>query len=153
MSEVVSIDIQRTGFPLKLGSVELWFDTSYENLLTFFNVEELAKEKLRDAQEKAQTINLPSEINAETLDVDTVKAVFDVNRSFIGAQYDIIFGDGTFDKLYEAHPDIAALEQTLEIVGVAIGNKLETMDSERAAVTEIKKKQYLAKKKTKKVGK
>ena len=159
MSEAVKIDIQRTGFPMKLGTVELWFDTSYENLLTFFKVEELAQEKLKEAQEKAQTLQFPDEINAETLDAKTINAVnvaFDVNKTFIGAQYDILFGDGTFDKLYEAHPDIAALEQTLEIVGVAIGNKLETMESERAAVTEIKKSEYLAKKKkktTKKAGK
>lgn len=152
MSEVVSIDIQRTGFPIKLGTVELWFDTSYENLLTFFKVEELAQEKLKDAQEKAQTLSFPDELNADALDDETIKAVnvaFDVNKTFIGAQYDILFGDGTFDKLYEAHPDIAALEQTLEIVGVAIGNKLETMESERSVITEIKKAEYLAKKKKK----
>lgn len=156
MSEAVSIDIQRTGFPIKLGTVELWFDTSYENLLTFFKVEELAQEKLKEAQEKARALQFPDEINAETLDAKTINAVnvaFDVNKAFIGAQYDIIFGDGTFEKLYGEYPDIAALEQTLEIVGVAIGNKLETMESERSAVTEIKKNQYLAKKKIKKVGK
>ncbi|MET3658386.1 hypothetical protein [Sporosarcina psychrophila] len=149
MSEVVKIDIQRTGFPIKLGTIELWFDTSYENLLTFLKVEELAQEKLKEAQEKAQTLHFPDEINMETLDADMVTAAFDVNKTFIGAQYDIIFGDGTFDQLYKAHPDIAALEQTLEIVGVAIGNKLETMESERAAVTEIKKSGYLVKKEKK----
>jgi len=152
MSEVVSIDIQRSGFPIKLGKIELWFDTSYENLLTFFKVEELAQEKLKEAQEKAQSLQFPDEINIETLDektMNTVNTAFDINKTYIGAQYDIIFGDGTFDKLYEAHPDIAALEQTLEIVGVAIGNKLETMEAERAAVTEIKKSQYLTKKQKK----
>ena len=152
MSEAVSIDIQRTGFPIKLGTVELWFDTSYENLLTFLKVEELAQEKLREAQEKSLTLEFPDEINAETLDAKTINAVnmaFDVNKTFIGAQYDIIFEDGTFDQLYKAHPDIAALEQTLEIVCVAIGNKLETMESERAAITEIKKSEYLVKKKKK----
>lgn len=157
MVEVVEIDIQRTGFPIKLGSVELWFNTSYENLLTFLNVEELAQEKLEEAQKTALTLHFPDEVNVETLDADMITAAFDVNKTFIGAQYDIIFGDGTFDQLYKTYPDIAALEQTLEIVGVAIGNKLETMESERATMTEIKKREFLAKKKkkktTKKVGK
>ncbi|KAA0941620.1 hypothetical protein FQ087_20915 [Sporosarcina sp. ANT_H38] len=153
MSEVVEIDIQRSGFPIKLGKIELWFDTSFENLLTFFKVEELAQEKLKEAQEKAQAIHFPDEINAETLEEDTVKAAFDVNRTFIGAQYDIIFGDGAFERIYKEYPDVAALEQTLEIVGVAIGNKLETMESERSTKTELKKSEFLAKKKSKKVGK
>ncbi len=152
MVVVVDIDIQRTGFPIKLGTVELWFDSSLENLRKFFNVEEIAQEKLKDAQEKAQTLHFPDEINAETLDVDTVNAAFDVNKTFIGAQYDIIFGDGTFEKLYKVYPDIMALEQTLGIVGVAIGNKLETMELERSAKTELRKSEYLAKK-SKKAGK
>ncbi|AMQ06729.1 hypothetical protein [Sporosarcina psychrophila] len=151
MTETVNIDIQRSGFPIKLGTVELWFDTSLENLRKFFGVEELAQEKLKEAQEKAQALHFPDVVTAENLDVDTVNAAFDVNKAFIGAQYDIIFGDGTFKKLYKAYPDIMALEQTLEIVGVAIGNKLELMESERSSKTELKKSEYLAKK-SKKVG-
>ena len=152
MTEIVNIDIERTGFPIKLGTVELWFDSSLENLRKFFKVEELAEEKLKEAQKKAQALHFPEEINAETLDVETVNAAFDVNKTFIGAQYDIIFGDGTFKKLYKAYPDILALEQTLGIVGVAIGDKLALMESERSAKTEIKKSEYMAKK-SKKVGK
>ena len=120
MTEEVKIDIQISGFPVKLGAIELWFDSSLENLRKFFNVEEIAQEKLKEAQEKAQALNFPDEVNVETLDIDTVNAAFDVNKTYIGAQYDIIFGDGTFDKLYKVYPDIMALEQTLNIVGVAI---------------------------------
>ena len=146
MTNELVIDIQQTGFPIKLGTVELWFDSSLENLRKFFSVEELAEEKLKKAQEKARALHFPDEINAETLDVDTVNAALDFNKEFIGAQYDIIFGDGTFKKLYKAYPDILALEQTFAIVGVAIGDKIVLMESERLAKTEIKKSEYLAKK-------
>ena len=152
MTEEVKIDIQISGFPVKLGAIELWFDSSLENLRKFFNVEEIAQEKLKEAQEKAQALNFPDKVNVETLDIDTVNAAFDVNKTYIGAQYDIIFGDGTFDKLYKVYPDIMALEQTLNIVGVAIGDKIVTMEADRATKTELKKSEYLAKK-TKKVGK
>lgn len=37
----VQIDIQRTGFPVKIGTVELWFDSSVENLRNFFDIEEV----------------------------------------------------------------------------------------------------------------
>ena len=33
----IQIEIKRTGFPVKLGEVELWFDTSLENLTRFFD--------------------------------------------------------------------------------------------------------------------
>lgn len=32
----IQIEVKRSGFPVKLGEVELWFDTSIENLTRFF---------------------------------------------------------------------------------------------------------------------
>lgn len=153
MSELVNIDIQRTGFPIKIGKIELWFDSSLENLKKFFNMEEISQELLKDAQEKAQAIKLPKDVDAETMSIGTVNEAMDVQKTFLGVQFDIIFGDGTFDKLYNAYPDILALEQTFEIVGVAIADKLETMEIDRTISTAKKKTDFLAKKKIKKVGK
>ncbi|WP_342505864.1 hypothetical protein [Sporosarcina sp. FSL K6-2383] len=150
MTNALNIDIQRTGFPIKIGTVELWFDSSLENLRRFFKVEELAQEKLKEAQEKADKLVFPEKVDIETLDVNMVDAAMDVNKDFIAAQYDIVFGDGTFAKVYKKYPDILALEQTLEIVGVAIGKKLEELEAERSKQTNAKKAEYLTKKLLKK---
>lgn len=149
----IQIDIERTGFPVKIGTVELWFDSSLENLRRFINVEELAQQKLKEAQEKAKHIHFPAEIDIETvknLDEKTIDAAIDLNKEFIAAQYDIIFGDGTFKKLYEVYPDIIALEKALDIVGVAIAQKIEEQEEERQKLVEQKKAEYLNKKKKKK---
>ena len=149
----IQIDIERTGFPVKIGIVELWFDSSLENLRRFINVEELAQQKLKKAQEKAKHIHFPDEIDIETvknLDEKTIDAAIDLNKEFIAAQYDIIFGDGTFKKLYEVYPDIIALEKALDIVGVAIAQKIEEQEEERQKLVEQKKAEYLNKKKKKK---
>lgn len=149
----IQIDIERTGFPVKIGIVELWFDSSLENLRRFINVEELAQQKLKEAQEKAKHIHFPDEIDIETvknLDEKTIDAAIDLNKEFIAAQYDIIFGDGTFKKLYEVYPDIIALEKALDIVGVAIAQKIEEQEEERQKLVEQKKAEYLNKKKKKK---
>lgn len=149
----IQIDIERTGFPVKIGTVELWFDSSLENLRRFINVEELAQQKLKEAQEKAKHIHFPDEIDIETvknLDEKTIDAAIDLNKEFIAAQYDIIFGDGTFKKLYEVYPDIIALEKALDIVGVAIAQKIEEQEEERQKLVEQKKAEYLNKKKKKK---
>jgi|SRR5690625_576017 len=150
---MVKVDIQRTGFPVTIGTLELWFDSSIENLRRFFNVDEIAQERLKEAQEKAKHIHFPLEVNVETIDnidVKTVDAAFDVNKEFIAAQYDIIFGDGTFKKIYQQYPDILALEQALDPLGAAIAERIGEMEEERTEKIEAKKNEYLKKKAQKK---
>lgn len=153
MTNEIVIDIQRTGFPVKIGSIELWFDSSLENLRRFFNIKEIVQEKLKEAQEKARHIHFPAEtekINADEFDVRIVDAALDINKESIAAQYDVLFGDGTFKKIYKIYPDIMALEQALEIVGIAIGDRLEKLEEERTEKLEAKKNEYLTKKAQKK---
>ena len=153
MTNEIVIDIQRTGFPVKVGTVELWFDSSLENLRRFFNIEEIVQQKLQEAQEKARHIHFPAEITEENIDeieIKSVDAAIDVNKEAIAAQYDVIFGDGTFKKIYKKHPDIWALEQALEVVGIAIAKRIEEQESVRAKETDSKKAEYLAKKVQKK---
>lgn len=143
----INIDIKRTGFPVKIGALELWFDASLENLRRFFDVEDIAKEKLKEAQEKAKYIHFPEVVeNIEDVEVETVDAAMDVNKEFIAAQYDVIFGDGTFKKIYKEYPDVIALEQALEPIGNAIAEKISEMEHERKQVVESKKDEYLKKK-------
>ena len=54
------------------------------------------EEKLKEAQEKARHIHFPDDAENENVDAKTVDAALDVHKEFIAAQYDIIFGDGTF---------------------------------------------------------
>lgn len=150
MGNELIIDIQRTGFPVKIGTIELWFDSSLENLRRFFDVDAIAQEKLKEAQEKAKHIHFPEEVVLENVDIKAVDAAFDVNKEFIAAQYDILFGDGTFKKIYKVYPDIMALENALEIVGAAISDKLSELEAERTALTESKEAEYLSKKAKKK---
>lgn len=153
MSQEIKIDIRRTGFPVKIGDLELWFDSSLENLRKFFNVDKIAQGKLKEAQEKAKHIHFPDDVdvdNIKNIDTKTVDAAFDVNKEYIAAQYDIIFGDGTFKKIYKKYPDILALEKALEPIGMAIAEKIEDMEVERNKEVEEKKKEYLNKKASKK---
>ncbi|WP_313430004.1 hypothetical protein [Siminovitchia terrae] len=156
MEQGLKIDIQRTGFPVKIGSIELWFDSSLENLKRFFKVEEIAQQKLKEAQEKAKHIHFPDDIEEYELDdftdedIKNINAAFDVNKEFIAAQYDIIFGDGTFKKIYKKYPDVLALENALDPIGFAITKRIEEQEEDRLKKVESKKKEYLSKKAKKK---
>jgi len=149
----IKIDIQRTGFPVKIGTIELWFDSSLENLRNFINVEKIAEKKLEEAKEKAKHIHFPAEItqdNFREVNEKDIDDALNLNNEFVAAQYDIIFGDGTFKKVYKKYPDIIALEKALDPVGVAIAKRIEEMEFERTKEVENTKKEYLSKKASKK---
>lgn len=143
----INIDIKRTGFPVKVEGVEFFFDASFENLRRFFNIEEITKEKVKKAQEKAQHIHFPEVIESiDDIEVETYDASFDVYNEFVAAQYDILFGDGSFKRIYEKCPDVLALDQALTIIGDLIGEKVEALEAERSEHVESKKSEYLQKK-------
>lgn len=149
----IKIGIKRTGFPVKIGEIELWFDSSIENLKKFFNIDKLAEERLEQTKEMAKGIVLPDEINEETvkaMDEQTIDDAFSVNKEFIAIQYDLIFGEGTFEKIYEKYPDIMALEDVLEQVGQAVAQKMEDMEKERQEKSVVKVSDHLRKKASKK---
>ncbi|WP_434351034.1 hypothetical protein [Trichococcus flocculiformis] len=149
----IKIGIKRTGFPVKIGEIELWFDSSIENLKKFFNIDKLAAERLEQTKKMAESIVLPDEINEETvkaMDEQTIDDAFSVNKEFIAIQYDLIFGDGTFEKVYEKYPDIMALEDVLEQVGQAVAQKVEDMEKERHEKSVVKMSDHLKKKASKK---
>lgn len=150
MSNVLSIDVQRSGFPVKVAGVELWFDTSLENIQKFLNIEQLAQEKLVAAQEVAAGIELPYELSAETISSETAESAMFVHREFVKALYDITFGDGSFDKIYEVVTDVVALEDTYNVLGVALAQRMGELHEERGKATQAKIKKYMDKKKAKK---
>lgn len=152
MTEIINIPIKRTGFPVKIGEVELWFDSSIENVRNFLNIEEVAEEKLKKVREKAKHVHFPQEINDETIEdvkVEDIDTAFDANREFIAIQYDLIFGDGTFKKLYKAIPDIIALDEVLEVVGNSIAERLEQQNEEITERYNDTRSEILEKKKQK----
>lgn len=148
----VQIDIQRTGFPVKIGTVELWFDSSLENLRNFFNVDDIAQKRLKKAQEKAEHIHFPKGIENYSIDefeeedIEKIDAAFDVNKEFIAAQYDILFGDGTFKKIYKKYTDIWALEKALVPIGQEITKRIQALEEERKQEFEQIENEVLKKK-------
>ena len=150
---MVKIEIKRTGFPVNVGEVELWFDSSIENLKNFVNVEEIARERIKEIAEQAKHILFPEDINEETIqDVEdeTIEDAFSVSKEYIAVQYDVIFGDGTFKKLYEMYPDVFALENAFDLVAEGIAERLEEENKIRAKKYEETKLSLLDKKKQKK---
>lgn len=139
MTKPIEIEIKRSGFPVKIGSLELWFDQSLENIKRFIDLEKVAKAKLEEAIEKEEYIHFPKE--------SEIDAQLDADKEFVAIQYDIMFGDGTFKKIYKKYPDVLALAEALDPIGFAISERIEEKEKERSRLVQQTKEQFLNKKK------
>src|SRR5699024_1317715 len=137
MQNGIQIDLKRTCFPVKIGTVELWFDNSYENLDKLLKVEELEKEKTKALNNRAKNLKLPTIENG--VNDKTIKALDDaaeIKKELIMNQYDVVFGDGAFQNLYEVYPNIIALDDAL----THVCSKIEqTIDKKSSKLARTKK--------------
>lgn len=139
---IITIDLKRTGFPVKIGVVELWFDTSQERLLEFFDIEAEIARRLNEYEKQIIEANLGKKIEEEGVTKEIAKGALDLEAKYLEINYDLLFGEGTFNKLYEVYPDKEALENTLEVVSREIEQKLDELKAERQKVVEEKVKKY-----------
>ncbi|HEM5043329.1 hypothetical protein Q7W18_05095 [Streptococcus suis] len=147
MANGISVDVVRSGFPVSIGPVELWFDTSDEFLVTFFDLEQEAKKRLAEFEKSIVEANLDNSLE-EGITKDTLLGAIDLEKKLLEIQYDLLFGDGTFKKLYAEFPDHQALDLTLEKVATLIEAKLSELKIERENVVKERINKYKKKSKT-----
>ncbi|HEM5048270.1 TPA: hypothetical protein U1215_002305, partial [Streptococcus suis] len=132
---------------VSIGPVELWFDTSDEFLVTFFDLEQEAKKRLAEFEKSIVEANLDNSLE-EGITKDTLLGAIDLEKKLLEIQYDLLFGDGTFKKLYAEFPDHQALDLTLEKVATLIEAKLSELKIERENVVKERINKYKKKSKT-----
>lgn len=147
MANGISVDVVRSGFPVSIGPVELWFDTSDEFLVTFFDLEQEAKKRLAEFEKSIVEANLDNSLE-EGITKDTLLGAIDLEKKLLEIQYDLLFGDGTFQKLYAEFPDHQALDLTLEKVATLIEAKLSELKIERENIIKERINKYKKKSKT-----
>ncbi|HEM4769970.1 TPA: hypothetical protein U1080_001462 [Streptococcus suis] len=147
MANGISVDVVRSGFPVSIGPVELWFDTSDEFLVTFFDLEQEAKKRLAEFEKSIVEANLDNSLE-EGITKDTLLGAIDLEKKLLEIQYDLLFGDGTFQKLYAEFPDHQALDLTLEKVAALIEAKLSELKIERENIVKERINKYKKKSKT-----
>lgn len=136
MSEV-QIDIQRTGFPVKVGEVELWFDSSHENLVNFFKLAEKVQEESEKHIEEMKNIDLPEDYLNDLPGAHKEGMKFiEHQKKQTAIEYDLMFGKGTFKKLYGKYPDYVSLQNALKAINKAIQDRIVQQEEERAKAIE-----------------
>lgn len=155
MSNVTEINVERTGFPVTLNGVKLWFSTSPESLLKYVNLSDVVFQKEKELAKEAENLKLPDakkieesqSVSAE--DVSAFNKALDFKKQIVAIQYDELFGLGTFEKVYKALPDTEALEGALQQIGDMIAERLHTVADERSGIVSEKARAYAKKKQQK----
>lgn len=154
--DAINLEVKRTGFPIKIGTLEFWFDTRLEHLKDLANAEQVVTDKLNALKEdiiKSKLSDLDVEISAETTvnaDVlETLEGGLDLFTKKMEIEYDVLLGEGAFKKLYSEYPDAKALSSTLETLYEHIGIKLDELQIEYRHLAEQQKQKYQAKKEDK----
>lgn len=125
--ETLVIDVQRTGFPIKIGKNEFFFDSSIEGISKY-------QENYVKALEEVKKL----EIVDETDEKEVLRQRIEVFRK----AFDIVLGDGSFDKIYEEINDIIALEGVFYKVVDGIEMHVKLVVDEYSKQTENILSQY-----------
>lgn len=152
----ISIDIKRSYLPVKIGEIELQFDTSLENISRLATLQE----EITDRFNKYQLELLERSNNGEFDDVkdgvinkQVLDEAFEIQKKMTEIKYDVLFGDGTFAKLYDRYPDIEALDSAFDEVDTLLGAELDRMGQERAKASGALSESFVKKAKAKKTKK
>lgn len=119
---VLNIDVERTGFPIKIAGLEFFFDASIEGI----------EEYERNYQE---TINRLYEIE------ETEDALND-RKKMLKEAYDTILGKNAFDKIYKKVPDVIALNNAFFTIVNGIDEHVAKVAEDQAGKVEKLMSEY-----------
>ena len=157
----LKFELQKNGFPITIGSVEFFFETSSEKIKEFFDRLEkydLESEKLRaELAELDGAPDLDEEDATKWLSKAKEEAVtaLDLTKRVATISYDSLLGEGSFNKIYDTFDDVTMLFEIFPIIDDAVADAIidnaevrnDTLNKKRA---EILKKKAAKRKKAKK---
>lgn len=152
----ISIELKRNYIPINIGEIELQFDTSLENISRLSTLQQ----DIADRFNKYQLELLERSNNGEFDDLkegvinkQVIDEAFDIQKKMTEIKYDVLFGDGTFAKLYERYPDVESLDSAFDDVDTLLGAELEKMGQERVKASKSLSESFVKKAKAKKTKK
>ncbi|MEX1497698.1 MULTISPECIES: hypothetical protein [Enterococcus] len=129
--KALEIKVERTGFPIVLAGHEFFFDSSPEHLIE-------VQKNYEEFEKGVESIEVTDEDDIDSLDLESYK-------DLLGKGYDVMLGEGTFDKLYDEIPDINAWLNAFFDLYSGIAEQLDEFKDEQTKKSERLKQKYLKK--------
>lgn len=121
MKELI-INVERTGFPIKIQGIEFFFDTSVEGLENYEQNYLKAIDSIENMKE-------------------TGNALAD-RKKVLKEAYDIILGVGSFEKIYKKISDVIALTNAFFLIVEEISKRTEELVKEQMDKTDSLVEEY-----------
>lgn len=136
---MVDIQIKRSGFPVVIGGHEFWYDLSVEKVKEYTEIEQRVNERLQEIQKEIVDKAI---LNGDKVNVDNFDGALELSKETCKLNYDLTFGEGTFDTLYKDFPDVQALFNAWFEVQAYIEVKLEQIREENEKASKDKADEY-----------
>lgn len=136
---MVDIQIKRSGFPVIIGGHEFWFDLRAEKVKEYAEIEERVNKRLNEIQKE---IVDKAVLDGDKVNVDNFDGALELSKETCKLNYDLTFGEGTFDTLYKDFPDVQALFNAWFEVQAYIEVKLEQIKEENEKASKDKADEY-----------
>lgn len=152
----ISIDIKRSYLPVKIGEIELQFDTSLENISRLATFQQDIADRFNKYQLELLDRSNAGEfddLKEGVINKQVIDEAFEIQKKMTEIKYDVLFGDGTFAKLYDRYQDIEALDSAFDEVDTLMGAEFDRMGQERAKASGALSESFVKKAKAKKTKK
>lgn len=136
---MVDIQIKRSGFPVIIGGHEFWYDLSVEKVKEYTEIEQRVNERLQEIQKEIVNKAI---LNGDKVNVDNFDGALELSKETCKLNFDLTFGEGTFDTLYKDFPDVQALFNAWFEVQAYIEVKLEQIKKENEELSKTKADEY-----------
>lgn len=119
MTEIISLDINRKGFPIKIGNIEFFFSTTLEDLTRFFDLQDEVEKKLSPLEMKLNDMKDSTETS------DKANRFIEISKEITKIQYDGLLGEGSFNTIYKEYKDIEQLSGIFEELALNVAKTIE----------------------------
>ncbi|MGH1757311.1 hypothetical protein [Enterococcus hirae] len=137
----MEFQIEKRGFPIKIGELEFFFGTTVEELTRFFDAQEEYEAKVKECEEKLKSIkNIDQPTKEDTL------LIVELSEELATVKYDALLGEGAFKEIYEKYTDIEQLLDLFETLEFEVAEKIADESAKRQDTVSKKKADLLKKK-------
>ncbi|AUB52037.1 hypothetical protein EM4838_03170 [Enterococcus mundtii] len=149
MSNKLSFQLEKKGFPVKIGELEFFFGTTTEELTRFFDVQSEFDERAKELKNQLKQIK-----NTDKPDKEDTLQILRISKELAKAEYDALLGEGSFEKIYSVYRDVEQLIDLFDPISFEVAEAIEKeavkrKDSITKKKSELMKKRALKNKKKK----
>lgn len=137
---MLNFDLKREGFDVKIGEHTFFVETNGIALSRLLEKEQVFLNTVNTLKDELNKIDL------DNITVETAKKVEELTKALAKAQYDYLFGEGSFDIIFADFPYADILIENYPTIEEAVTKEMNKAVNDREKKLEKEKAKILKKK-------